>query len=300
MRWTSPDPLGLVDGLNLYAYVTDSPVKFVDESGKDKKLPEQKGDIGSFTEKELNDAIKTVYGELTAVPHAETDKEAKAIASTIFNRLQSIKETRKAFTKAEKEKQDAQTKLTTEKNELTQANKEFEELTKNENKNKKKIAETIKEKDPKKKKEAVKKEFDKQVRAARDKITKEKADVATAGTTVAAKQAVFDKARDAKIDAESVVKKSKRSNASVTLTDIVEQDSQFEGTKKGKSDFAKFPDMDSTAQAKHKTRYDAAMKAVTDLAKGGKPDAFTEFKGGNLRPKGALPGETKIGGNYFK
>lgn len=300
VRWTSPDPLGLVDGLNLYAYVSNSPVKFLDESGEKKKLPEHKGDVGNFTEKELNDAIKTVYGELTAVPHAETDKEAKAIASTIFNRLQSIKDTRKAFTKAKQEKQDAQKTLTTENKELTKAKEEFAKLTKNETKNKKKIAETINEKDPKKKKAAVKKEFDRQVKAAKDKITSEKADVAAASTVVKAKQAVFDKARDAKIDAESVIKKSKRKNASVTLTDIVEQDSQYEGTKKGKSDFAKFPDMNSATQTKHKTRYDAAMKAVVNLAKGGTPDAFTEFKGGNLRPKGALPGETKIGGNYFK
>ena len=85
------------------------------------------------------------------------------------------------------------------------------------------------------------------------------------------------------------------------MTDITEQNKEYEGTKKGKKDFAEFPNMDESAQEKHKKRYQAATKAVLELAKDpNKADKFLEFKGGNLRPKGALPGEKKIGGNYFK
>jgi len=44
-----------------------------------------------------------------------------------------------------------------------------------------------------------------------------------------------------------------------------------------------------------------AKKAVLSIAMDlGKLKDFRSFKGGNLRPNGALQGEIKIGGNYFK
>ena len=39
-RWVEPDPLGPIDGLNLYAYVGNEPVLHNDPSGTDKKPPE--------------------------------------------------------------------------------------------------------------------------------------------------------------------------------------------------------------------------------------------------------------------
>ena len=40
-RWTSPDPLGLVDGPSLYVYATANPVKHRDASGEDTESPEE-------------------------------------------------------------------------------------------------------------------------------------------------------------------------------------------------------------------------------------------------------------------
>jgi RHS repeat-associated protein len=41
VRWNSPDPLGIVDGINLYIYVDNQPLQFVDNHGlsKDEKAP---------------------------------------------------------------------------------------------------------------------------------------------------------------------------------------------------------------------------------------------------------------------
>lgn len=273
------------------------------DTGQEKKdeLREHQGDIGKFTQQELNDAIKTVYGELTYPPHKDTEAEAKAIASTIFNRQARIYATRKSFEEANKAKQSAQKKLKDESGKLETANDEFEKFTRNESKNKKEIGETIKEKDPKKRTEIINKAFAEKVQAARDKIKAAQAEVDKAGDAVKKEQKVFEKARDAKIAAESYVKESKRNNQTITLTDIVEQNSQYEGTKKGKDDFKNFPKWDKNTQKKHKQRYDAATKAVVNLANNPTgADKYIEFKGGNLRPNGALPGETQIGGNYFE
>lgn len=268
---------------------------------KKEELTEHKGDVGKFTQQEINDAIKTVYGELTYPPHKATAAEARAIASTIFNRQARIGATRKSFEEANKAKQAAQKKLKEESTKLETANAEFEKLTKNETKSKKEIGETIKEKDPKKRTARINQAFAEKVQAAKDKINAAKAAVDKAGDEVKKAQKVFEKARDAKIAAESYVKESKRTTQTITLTDIVEQNSQYEGTKKGKDDFKNFSKWDKNTQKKHKERYDAATKAVLDLAQDPtRADKYIEFKGGNLRPDGALPGETQIGGNYFE
>lgn len=302
-RWMSADPLGIEDGVNVYEYVGNSPMKFVDLLGTKKgdKLPEHKGKIGKFTEKEINDAIKTVYGELTAKPHKDTAKEAKAVASTILNRQARIETTRKEFATASAAKQTALQNHQKERADLDTANAEFTKFTKEESKNKKEIGKTITEKDPKKRKALIDKAFADKVQTLRDAISKEKGELDTAGSELQKKEKAFATARDAKTDAESFVKKDKRSNSAITLSDIVEVHAQYAGTKKGKDDFAKFPDMSENDQKNHKLRYEAAVKAVEDLVNDpSKADKYIEFKGGNLRPKGALAGETKIGGNFFK
>ena len=38
-RWLSPDPAGTVDGLNLYAFVSGNPIRFVDEAGFNRVVP---------------------------------------------------------------------------------------------------------------------------------------------------------------------------------------------------------------------------------------------------------------------
>jgi RHS repeat-associated protein len=301
-RWVSVDPIGIADGVNVYGYVGNNPIRFLDLFGKKKgdKLPEHKGNIGRFSERELNDAIKTVYGELTAKPHKETRREAKAIASTIFNRLSDITLTRANFSAAEKSYKTAQSDLVTEEADVSRANAKFEKLTKKETQTKRGIAKQITEKDPTKRKAIIQQKFDQAVKAAKDTIAKEKGDVKAALGLVKKEFGKFEIARDAKIDAESVIKESKRNDESITLSDIVELDAQYDGTDKGIADFTQFPAQGNAVQAQHKERYEEAVKAVVDLAKNpAGADKFRSFKGGDLRPDGALSGETKIGGNYF-
>jgi RHS repeat-associated protein len=40
-RWISPDSAGAVDGLNLYVYVSNNPLKYRDPTGHVKKTPKQ-------------------------------------------------------------------------------------------------------------------------------------------------------------------------------------------------------------------------------------------------------------------
>ncbi|MFF5104379.1 SpvB/TcaC N-terminal domain-containing protein [Streptomyces sp. NPDC000134] len=44
-RWTSPDPAGFADGLNLYRYCGDNPVMFTDPDGHGKKRKPEPGDL---------------------------------------------------------------------------------------------------------------------------------------------------------------------------------------------------------------------------------------------------------------
>jgi hypothetical protein len=52
--------------------------------------------IGSHKAAELNDALYTLFGELSAQPHSALAQEAAAIVSTMLNRLKTIAEARKA------------------------------------------------------------------------------------------------------------------------------------------------------------------------------------------------------------
>ena len=54
-----------------------------------------KSAIGVHKIPELDDALYTVYGELSADLHAALDKEAEAIVSTMLNRLKNIEEARR-------------------------------------------------------------------------------------------------------------------------------------------------------------------------------------------------------------
>lgn len=87
----------------------------------------------------------------------------------------------------------------------------------------------------------------------------------------------------------------------ITLTDIVSIHQQYAGTRKGQSDYEKFDTFNDKAKKDHMIRYEAAKAAVVKLANSiMNIGSYRSFKGGNLRPNGARPGETKIGGNYFK
>ncbi|KAI1505998.1 65kDa B protein-domain-containing protein [Biscogniauxia marginata] len=70
-RWTSPDPLGIADGLNVYSYVGNDPVNFVDSSGTIRKAG---GSDGDGTKTTALGAPSTS----TATPAASTSATASA------------------------------------------------------------------------------------------------------------------------------------------------------------------------------------------------------------------------------
>jgi RHS repeat-associated protein len=301
-RWTSPDPSGIDDGPNLYAYVSGDPVGHADPDGRQKapSLDLHKGDIGRFKEADINAAIKTVYGELTRKPHAKTPQEARAIASTIFNRLTRIEKARSDY-------DTAKTKLTAATKKREAALKAHGELAKNEKKLVKELGEKIyaeKVKDPKQKAALEKnpgkhkaafgrEEFKKQFAAAQKAYDDATSELGKAQTKATEAKSALDAAEKKTIPDDKI-------GQPITLSDIVAQNSQYEGTKKGKKDFAAFPKMSETDQKEHEIRWNAARKAVEDLAKDpATADDYIRFVGGNLRPNGALKGEVKIGGNYF-
>lgn len=73
-------------------------------TGFTEDIKDAKGNI-LYTKEELYDALKTILGEITPKYHdTETLDEAKAIASTIFNRKTKIEEARSAFKEAEEAK----------------------------------------------------------------------------------------------------------------------------------------------------------------------------------------------------
>ncbi|MBN3863879.1 RHS repeat-associated core domain-containing protein [Pseudomonas frederiksbergensis] len=78
-RWISADPAGDVDGLNLYAFVGNNPLRYVDSSGFSKTEAERRQEIGAFVEN-LSSATKAVDKQNALLEHAF---ETKAINLTI-------------------------------------------------------------------------------------------------------------------------------------------------------------------------------------------------------------------------
>ncbi|MEM9444383.1 MAG: SpvB/TcaC N-terminal domain-containing protein [Verrucomicrobiota bacterium] len=63
-RWTIYDPMGLVDGLNIFAYSSNNPIALSDPSGQQSQAPEQKGLVNvvpgtTFTGKESVEQLHT-------------------------------------------------------------------------------------------------------------------------------------------------------------------------------------------------------------------------------------------------
>jgi RHS repeat-associated protein len=82
-RWLNPDPAGLADGLNVYAFSKLRPTVMVDESGMS----------GSYFEREqapqLSDHYKTNYSE-KAIRAAMNEQAAKQLKKSIDKRLEQI------------------------------------------------------------------------------------------------------------------------------------------------------------------------------------------------------------------
>ena len=280
-RWTTADPIGIGDGVNRYVYCRQNPIKSKDGSGMATTLAEYTGPaIGTFAPAEINDAIKTVYGELTAVPHAATANEAKAIASTIFNRLVKIREARVELSAAK-------AALSTLDANRNAALTNFNAIANHPSDYKKKLT------------AAGVAKADLQTRYDAD-LAKARKDVQDTTRALGKGQTRATEAATALADVQTDTIPASKYLTPITLSDIVAKHSQYAGFDKGKQDFKDFPSMSSGEQAQHQTRYDAAVKSVLDLARNPNTvDPYLSFKGGNLRPHGALPGEVKIGGNYF-
>jgi RHS repeat-associated protein len=280
-RWTAADPIGIGDGVNRYVYCRENPIKSKDGSGTVTALAEYTGGaIGNFSQAEINDTIKTVYGELTAVPHAATADEAKAIASTIFNRLAKINEARIELKAA----QAALPNLVADRD---AAKINYDNIANHPTTYKQQLlASGVPKAD-------IEKRFNADLAAARHDYQVALRDLGKGQTRAVDAKTALDNVQT------DTILPSKYSTP-ITLSDIVAKPSQYAGFPKGKQDFQNFPTMSSSEQAQHKTRYDAATKSVLDLAHNpNTTDPYMSFKGGNLRPHGALAGEVQIGGNYF-
>ena len=109
---------------------------------------------------------------------------------------------------------------------------------------------------------------------------------------------------DEKFKMQSYVDERRRDATDLTLADIVEPDSQYEGTKKGRSDHDRFHKMTGEDQKRNLQRWQTAKSAVESLAKdASKRLKYMQFRAasrdakGNLQPPAS--GRTRIGGNDF-
>jgi RHS repeat-associated protein len=62
-RWTSPDPLGIADGPDVYRFVNNNPLSLVDKSGTEGKDP----DVAKETKEKVQETIKNVQGEIDEI-----------------------------------------------------------------------------------------------------------------------------------------------------------------------------------------------------------------------------------------
>lgn len=105
-RWTSPDPAGMVDGLNLYVFVSGNPLSYVDRLGLCKKLKlKKKGAASGVTvaplfaeEMKRRETIKPPAAVLKSPPKLKKGRYLKAVydkaskTATYFWFKESLKE----------------------------------------------------------------------------------------------------------------------------------------------------------------------------------------------------------------
>ena len=229
-----------------------------------------KGKVGEFLAAELNDATYTVFGEISAKMHDAIATEAHAVASTIFNRLQAIKDGRAKYADAVDRAADARSKY----RETTEA---LEKLTKNPSHYKKELGD----------------KYDSEVTKARQEHEQ-----AMKANGVAEKERI--KALNLKIEGQSYVLEKYRNVERVTLTMIVNDVNQYEGYPAGKKYYQRYPSMNPPEKKRNAKRWEIARQAVKGLAEGSKePEAYTQFRSNRGGARKLRKGEKRIGGNDF-
>ena len=230
-------------------------------------------DIDPYSKDALNAALKTTFGEISANLHDELLAEASAVASTIFNRLDGIQAARKALITAKQ----AMPALQQARDE---AKGSYEDLANHPSK----FAASLKDGYAK----------------ARDQAHQR---YKNALVDLSKQQIALNAANSEKIKMQSYVDERWRDAGDLTLADIVEPDSQYEGTKKGRADFDRYTAMDAQAKARNLQRWKTAKSAVEYLARdSGSRVKYMEFRSshdseGQLKPLAA--GRTRISGNDF-
>jgi hypothetical protein len=233
-------------------------------------------DINGFKAAELTDALITVFGEVSPNVHPELAREARAIASTIFNRFARIAPAAAAAEAAEAKEDEAEAKW-------REAVREYETFTKARAANERTHG---------------KEGF--QARTAELKRVEREANkayVAASGERIAA---------NSTLRAYLSASPGAKTAADVTLSTLVADVGQYEGYPTGKRLLQQFASMSAADQARNRRRWDTAKEAVRTLATdAGSRDKYIRFlprripkrRGGGERV--LQPGETRIGDTDF-
>ena len=228
-------------------------------------------DIGQYAMTELNDALVTVFGELTATLHDKLSEEAEAIISTILNRQASIEPARQAYKKAEEDEANAQ-------QEYQAAIVVHDDLARNPSKYRKELGDV---------------EYEKRLAAAKDRYNETKHQLSIAQENRVA-------AVSKKQEAESFVNPSKREQPVILLSDIVAVRKQYNGTKTGKDYVQAYPHWEYPEQQRNCERWKIAKIAIARLAENSSLRKLYYYFVSN--DNSSLPletGRTRIGGNDF-
>jgi len=230
------------------------------DSEKPPPLQKFEKDINGYTAEELNSAAITVFGEMSPNLTCERIKdEARAIASTIFNRRSAILTARLACNAAMAAVTPLQKAFDSLKQQSTRVSKaDWPEL---------------------------KKKYD---GAAATLSAAQRAQTAACGDKMAAESYLSVADHDKAPSLTSIVSAKSSGGGS-----------QYVGYAKGLGDFQSYPDKNPDNNQRNCKRWTIAKKAVAALATGQTPDPYVEFRANRGGERSLKAGETRICGNDF-
>lgn len=245
-----------------------------------------KSPIGVHQASELNDALYTIYGELSADLHPEIDREAEAIVSTMLNRLRLIDETRQIVNLERK-------RLETATADREMARRASDEIGRAPSA----IKQSLKNREPKWTSDQVNAEYNRQFSAARERYK-------LANEAMSKAQTVLQKANDKKTAAEMYVASAAQNKSRVTLTDICMAPApngyrQYMGHSKGLERYKEFSKLSKPDQERNAQRWTSGYNAIMRLVSN--PSLCQPFVEFRTLERGKQPrkGATQIGGNEF-